>query len=367
MNTLKPIFENWKHYSRHSVLVFDKMRTLPSVAMGFFNTLVLKKSVLRTVEFTITADCNVNCEMCYASKIRRPGERYLSVEEYRDIWRQAKKLGAFSAIISGGEPTTRKELFDILGAVEAPRNIVALVSNSTLLDRAYLEKLKRASVNVLHLSLNSVDPGENDRIRDFPNHFERVQNVAAEARELGLEVCLSNVVSHNGIERSRKVAEFARRNGLGVVFSLACPMGNWAGAREILLTREEWLEVDGFMRANPYIRSDWTINLSLKRECPGGREKICISPYGDVMGCGMNFISHGNVREEPLEKIWRRMAEWPPFKKRSKECLISVDQDYLENYLLPISARETLPVQLADHPNYDGDPKKKGGCTDGNR
>lgn len=354
MPSFSTIIDHFQHYARHSVLIWKTMPAIPAVAKGYFKTLILKQPVLRTVEFTITADCNVDCEMCYASKIRQPGNKYLSVDEYRDIWHQAKKLGAFSAIISGGEPTTRKELFKILEAIESHKTIVALVSNSILLDTAFLLRLKDASVNVLHLSLNSVDPEENDRMRDFDNHFDRVCRIAKEAKAMGFEVCLSNVVSHNEIERSKKVAQFARDNELGVVFSLACPMGNWAGAQDILLTPEEWLEVDAFMHDNPYIRSDWTINLSLKRECPGGREKLCISPYGDVMGCGMNFISHGNVRQSPLEMVWRKMAEWPPFKKRSKECLISVDQDYLHNYLLPIADSQTLPVKVEEHPTSTG-------------
>jgi MoaA/NifB/PqqE/SkfB family radical SAM enzyme len=86
------------------------------------------------------------------------------------------------------------------------------------------------------------------------------------------------------------------------------------------------------------------------KECPGGREKLCISPYGEVIGCGMNYISFGNVLQEPLENIWERTCEWPPFKKRSKKCLIALDEEYLEEYLLPVAGYETLPVSIEQHP-----------------
>ncbi|HUU39618.1 MAG TPA: SPASM domain-containing protein, partial [Desulfatiglandales bacterium] len=129
-----------------------------------------------------------------------------------------------------------------------------------------------------------------------------------------------------------------------------CPTGNWEGACEHLLTQEEWDEVDRFMIEHPHVRSDWTINFSMRKECPGGREKLCISPYGDVMGCGMNFISLGNVLEEPLEIIWKRTCEWPPFKRRATKCLIAVDEEYLKEYIFPIVGYDTLPVSIFEHP-----------------
>lgn len=339
-----------KHFARHSVLLRKNFSVMGRVFQGYFKTLVLRQNALRTVEFTITADCNVNCEMCYATRIKQKSKTPLTPTEYRDIWNQARKMGAFSIVLSGGEPTIRNDLFKVIEALDPGNNLLAIVSNSTRLNAAMLKRLKSLHVNVIHLSLNSIDEEENDRMRDFDGHFRRVNHVAREAKRQGFEVCISTVVSRGELERAKRVAEFARKSDYSVVFSLACPTGNWAGARDMLLTQDEWLEVDRYMKKNPYIRSDWTINFSLRNECPGGREKICISPYGDVMGCGMNFISLGNVREEPLEFIWRRMGQWGPFKKRSKQCLIALDKEYLEEYLLPIAANDVLPVPVNKHP-----------------
>ena len=169
---------------------------------------------------------------------------------------------------------------------------------------------------------------------------------------------MSVVVSHGKLAEVRAITEFAREKGASVVYSLACPTGNWSGARDELLTPAEYTEVDAYMEANPHIRSDWTINFTMKKECPGGREKLCISPYGDVMGCGMNYISHGNVREEPLKAIWARTREWGPFKKRSPKCLIAVDETYLEEYLLPVSGYDTLPLPIEKHPVHPSAPRK---------
>ncbi|MBF0209148.1 MAG: SPASM domain-containing protein, partial [Oligoflexia bacterium] len=129
-----------------------------------------------------------------------------------------------------------------------------------------------------------------------------------------------------------------------------CPTGNFSGKKENTLTPDDWKIVQTKMKKNPHIRSDWTINFSMKVECPGGREKVAITPYGEVMGCGMNYVSFGNIREEPLKNIWQRMSNFPHFKKRSTDCLIGADQEYIDEYLIPLSEYQSLPIRINEHP-----------------
>jgi len=341
--------QKFKNLYYHKKVIKKDPGLIAKIISGYIRTLLLRQNVLRTVELTLLTECNSKCEMCYASKIKRDKDNYLTVQEYKDIWQQAAKLGAFSVVLSGGEPTLRKDLFDII-TVMAPRHtIFALVTNALNLDYAFLSRLKKAGVETIHLSLDSVDEQTNDRIRGASGHFQKVMESIRLAKEIGLAVYISTVIMHNGLEKMREMVEFARKNKIGVVFSLACISGNWAGQEEVLLTKEEWLEVKKYMKANPFIRSDWMINFSMRQECPAGREKICISPYGDVMGCGMNFISFGNIRQEPLEKIWRRMGNFPDFRRRSADCLIGADSAYIEKFIKPISNLE-VPVRIDKHP-----------------
>lgn len=345
-------WQKLRHFTKHSTVVWKNLPVLPRVLTGYFRTLVFKQTVLRTIEFTITPDCNLSCEMCYATKLKRKNGQLLTPTDYKNIWQQAKKLGAFSVVISGGEPTVRKDLFEVIGALEPHRTIIGMVSNSSNLNENFMQKLRQSGVRVLHLSLNSVDSDVNDRERDFQGHFNRVNELIDIGHRLGMDICLSTVISHGELERMKKVVRFAKERNVGVSFSLACPTGKWEGARNHLLTPQEWQQVDQFMTDNPHVRSDWTINFSMKKECPGGREKLCVSPYGDIMGCGMNFISLGNVLHEPLAKIWERTKKWPPFQKRSQKCLIAVDQEYLEEYLLPVVGSDSLPVSVKNHPKH---------------
>lgn len=76
---------------RHSTLLWKNRSVLPKVAIGYYNALVLGKPVLRTVEFAITPHCNVNCSMCYATKIVDRKRTMMEVGDYADVWAQARK------------------------------------------------------------------------------------------------------------------------------------------------------------------------------------------------------------------------------------------------------------------------------------
>jgi MoaA/NifB/PqqE/SkfB family radical SAM enzyme len=340
-----------KHNLYHSRVIKKHILLLPRIAAGYVRTLLLRQTVLRTVEFALLAECNSRCIMCYASRLKKEGETYLSVPEYASVWKQASRLGAFSAILSGGEPTLRKELIDIISVLEPSRSIIALVTNALALTEPYLRELKKAGVNVMHFSLDSTDEKENDHIRGAVGHFRQVVAMIDVAKKCNVEVYLSTVIGHNGLQKMERMVSFARQMNVGIVFSLACIAGNWADNQEMLLTESEWQEVQRYMRAHPIVRSDWTINFSGRQECPGGREKINVSCYGDVMGCGMNYVSFGNVRKEPLETILKRMRKFPDFKRRSRDCLIGADRGYIQKYIAPLAGL-SVPVQIDQHPTH---------------
>lgn len=352
INTLSDYMQVLAHYRSHFGLISKNSKVIPKVLSGYIKTLLFRKTVLRTIEFTITPDCNLKCNMCYASKIKKKNLHILTPNEYAQIMASARKLGCFSVILSGGEPTLRSDLFDIIDALKPKKTMIALVTNSTRLDEQAIQKIKKSGITVIHFSLDHHNPQINDKIRTYPGHFKQVEKLIDLAKQIGLQVCISTVVFHNNFQSTKKLVEFAKRKNIGIVFSLACPSGRWSNSHQYLLTQDEWNTIDRYMHENPHIRSDWTINFSLKQECPSGREKICITPYGDVTGCGMNSISFGNIRKEPLEKIWTRTCNWSQFKRRSSKCLIAVDEEYLTEYLFPIADNNELPIPIWNHPKH---------------
>jgi len=338
----------------HSMLLIKKPHLIPRVGWSYFSTLVLRRPTLRTIEFSINTDCQSECEFCYSTQNVSNSEAELSLEEIRRIWQEAKSLGAFSSVISGGEPTLRKDLVQVLEAVEAKKYIVCMTTNAIALNESKLEKLKEAGLGTIHYSLDSLDPDENDKIRGYEGHYAQVMRCVGWAKNLGFNVAISTVAGHGDKEKIESMIEFCKEKQIALVLSLASAMGEWAGQLENNVTTEEWNMYNNMMSDNSFMRSDWNINLSLKNECPGGREKVGVSAYGDIATCPMNPVSYGNLRKSSLKDVREKMLKSPEIAQRSQNCLIGSDHKYIKEFMEPIANYKEFPVLVDEHPAYTG-------------
>ncbi|CAA7612150.1 radical SAM/SPASM domain-containing protein [Magnetospirillum sp. UT-4] len=348
-----------------SVHQLNKIRYRPKllagIARGYFRTLVLRKPTLRICEFSITAACQSKCEFCYASKFAKKGQQLLSVDEIRNTWRQAKRMGAFSTVLLGGEPLLRRDFMDIIDALEPKDNIVTFTSNAILLTRDMLVDLKRRGVFLVNFSLNSLEAEANDAMRGYDGHRDKVFEVIETCKSLGLDVFLGVATSKKNLQDTISIVDFAREKGLGVTINLMTPMGRAECMGDELFDAEFWATLRDLYNRNPGLRSDYDVNLDLKIGCPAGFEKIHVAPYGDVTGCSMNPASFGNVRDMPLEQIVAKMRSFHHFAKRAPNCIVAVDKEYIGDYSEFAATQAASPYDIELNPNYQKDKVLRAG------
>lgn len=314
----------------------------------------MKQNRLRVVEWIINSECNSGCRMCYATKYVDPEDAPLTLKEIKSVWEDCEKQGAFLSILEGGEPTLRKDLDDIITAMHPERNIIVIVSNSLSLTEERIRHYKKNGVSVLHLSLNSTDKNENDKIRGAQGHYDQVRRCVDWAKKIGLDVYFSSVLTHSNKEEFINILKLARRLGVGVSGALVVTQGRYESELQERLTEEDrrWLTDEVLKEYSDVLRYDWNTNLSGKYECPAGREKISISIYGEVMACVCNHLSFGNIRKEPVADILRRMNHFSHFDPRSDRCIISFDTEYRRKYMDTALDEKRLPVNIFRHPRY---------------
>ena len=101
----------------------------------------------------ITSECNLKCPVCYANAGEGPSKE-LSGE---DILRNIRKYKGRFVHFSGGEPTLRQDLFDLIAAVKKKKFCVGLFSNGlNLRHYDYVHKIKQAGVDLVILSFESL-------------------------------------------------------------------------------------------------------------------------------------------------------------------------------------------------------------------
>lgn len=338
-----PIF--LKSLLRHSEFLKYKPLVLPGMIKGFFRRIVLRQNVLRTVDLAITGDCHYRCVFCSAYKLYKKGGPFLTIGQIKDIWQQAVALGAIHINLTGGEPLLRDigEICQIIVSLKPRRFLVSLVTSGLGLTMDKLMRLKDAGLDTLQLSIESVNPDIHDKLMGIPGSFNKIIEAIKYAKELNLTVCLNTVFYNNNAKEIKELIDFVENQNIFLVLNTASAEGKWQGLDNIKL-KQSYIDIlDEFMRF-PYVRHDSSINFSGRRECPGGKERIHITAYGDVLTCPLVQVSYGNVLREPLAKIFARMNAIGYIKKYNRMCKHAFDEEYYLKVLQPIKNEDNRPV-----------------------
>ena len=115
---------------------------------------------IRYLRVSLTDRCNYRCVYCMPEAIEfRPRTELLTFEELVRLFRVFAGLGVQRIRLTGGEPTVRTDLVDLVGRIAAVRGIDAVVmtSNGHLLpDLA--APLAAAGLREVNVSIDSLDP-----------------------------------------------------------------------------------------------------------------------------------------------------------------------------------------------------------------
>ncbi|MEA2036030.1 MAG: radical SAM protein [Nanoarchaeota archaeon] len=338
----------------HLKFLRKKPRVLLRIIKDYFYVRVLRKNRLRTIDFAVSYRCNANCEMCSAkflmSNKKNKGKKELTPDEIIDTWKKAVKLGAIHINITGGEPTIRPpdELVKIIKGINKENALISLVTNSILMTKENLTRYVDAGLDTIQLSLESLDEKTHDKIRRTPSNYKKLMEVFRWAKELKLNICLSTVITYHNFEEVKKIMKFSKEHNVFTLLNPISSSGEVAGdfSRSIADKKKEYYQ----LLKKGHVRADTVLNFRGGSGCPAGTERISITPYGEVMTCPHVQVSYGNIRNEPLEKIYKRISKFPLLKDFDKDCRHVFNEDYIEKILKPTHGTFELPIDIYDHP-----------------
>ena len=201
----------------------------------------------RRVEYlriSVTDKCNLRCVYCMPEEglpwLRR--DQLLSYEEIAEIVRVMAGVGLKRIRITGGEPLVRRDLATLVRMIRAVPEIedVALSTNAVLLEEQ-AEELRRAGVNRVNVSLDSLRPERVDAISRRPGSAAAVFRGLEAAERAGLGPIKVNCVVMRG-RNDDEVADFAaitRHRPWHVRFIEVMPTGENLG-----VSRDEFVSSD---------------------------------------------------------------------------------------------------------------------------
>ena len=163
---------------------------------------------IRDLRISLTDRCNLRCVYCMPAEgiDFRPPEELLQDDELLMLVRVAADLGVTKVRLTGGEPTVRPGVVELVQGISAIEGIedIAMTTNGLLLE--YLAgPMARAGLRRVNISLDTTDPEKFRRITRG-GRVEKVQAGIAAAEAAGLSPIKLNAVVVRGFNEDDVVS-----------------------------------------------------------------------------------------------------------------------------------------------------------------
>lgn len=180
--------------------------------------------VINYLRISVTDRCNLRCCYCMPEGVQDVElKNILTFEEIWEIVRTGVSLGITHIRITGGEPLVRKGCVDLIrGIREIPGvETITMTTNGVLLGN-YGKQLKKAGVDGVNISLDTLDPEEFYKITGKRELQEVLAGIRA-AKTAGLPVKL-NAVNRKELDPIPLV-RYAQEENLPLRFIEMMPVG----------------------------------------------------------------------------------------------------------------------------------------------
>ena len=152
---------------------------------------IQNRNIPNLMSLAVTDGCNARCSHCsFYEGVEEPGRPLLSLEQTRDLIRQAQELGVSIINLVGGEPLQRPDLSEIIRSVNKDLSTVLLFTNGWHLAEQAVA-LRRAGLDSVYVSLDAADAARHDQRRGLPGLFDQALEGLRAARRQGLSVVIS--------------------------------------------------------------------------------------------------------------------------------------------------------------------------------
>ena len=288
----------------------------------------------------VTQACDLACIHCRASAQPERHPQELTTDEGKGLIDQIAEWKVPVFVLTGGDPIKRPDLFELIEHARQRGVHISLTPSATpLLTREIIFRLKEAGLARLAVSMDGACAETHDVFRGMSGSFARTLDAVRWANEAGLPVQINTTFSRRNIgEMDALVAMMERlRIALWSVFFLV-PTGR--GKLNDLLSAEEFEEVFANLHelskrasfdiktteAQHYRRFVLQQKVRERREgivvermpqvsgdeigraprgLNDGKGFVFISHTGEVFPSGFLPVSGGNIRQHPLETIYR--------------------------------------------------------------
>jgi pyrroloquinoline quinone biosynthesis protein E len=263
----------------------------------------------------LTHRCPLQCPYCSNPLALDKAGVELDTATWLRVLEEAAELGVLQVAFSGGEPTLRRDLEDLLARAASLGLYSNLITAGVLLDEARLHALVAAGLDHLQLSVQDAEPGNADRIGAYRD---------------GIPLTINAVVHRQNVDNLEAIIELAVASGAQRLEVAHVQYYGWALVNRAALmpTREQTERSVAVVEAAKerlkgvlafdYVVPDYYARYP--KPCMGGwaKQNLNVTPSGKVLPCHaaetITTLEFDNVKDRPLAEIWYKGAAFNAFR-----------------------------------------------------
>jgi radical SAM protein with 4Fe4S-binding SPASM domain len=277
-----------------------------------------KPSAPYRMDLAITYRCNNDCAHCYNARPRDYPE--LSTETWHQILDKLWSIGIPHVVFTGGEPTLRPDLPELIAHAEQNGQITGINTNGRrLADRVYVENLVKAGLDHVQITLESHNPEIHDAMVNTHGAWKQTVAGIHNVLETPLYVMTNTTMLTINQSGLKQTLEFLASIGVPTVglnaliyagrgLEVHSGLAETELPRLLNLAREItdrhhqrliWYTPTQYCHFDPM-----QLELGVKG-CTAALYNMCIEPNGDVIPCQSYYQSLGNILSTQWNKIWK--------------------------------------------------------------
>lgn len=274
----------------------------------------------------LTHRCPLQCAYCSNPINLEKPKNELSTQEWCDVFEQAAALGVLQLHLSGGEPTARRDIVELVAHATKQGLYCNLITSGVGLRKGLMREMQAAGLRHVQVSVQDADFANGDVLAGYAGAHRQKVALAAEIRDLGLSLTLNAPIHRLNIARVGEAIALALAWGAHRIEVANVQYYGWglANRAQLMPTRAQVQAMLATVKAaRERLQGQLEFDVVMPdyyaarpKACMGGwgQRIITIAPNGTVLPCHaaqtLPGITGETIRARPLADIWYEGADF---------------------------------------------------------
>ena len=278
----------------------------------------------------LTHRCPLQCAYCSNPVELLKANREMDTQGWVSLFQQAADLGVLQVHLSGGEPTLRTDLAELIASLARRGVYTNLITAGVGIADGRIEAFADAGLDHIQLSFQGARAATTEKIGNSRGAHEKKLETARRVRKAGLPLTINAPIHRHNMEEVPEFIELALSLGAERLEIANVQYAGWALLnRNALMPEREAVErqVRIVEEAQERLRGIMTIDFVTPdyfaiypKPCMGGwaRDAFMVAPDGTVLPChaagtikSLHFERFGDWS---LSRIWHESSAFNAFR-----------------------------------------------------